>query len=273
MGLLDKAGEMQGEESKPKKVVKKAAPKATPKPAAAKPKKVKTPKAKKSRTPVDRSLPDEFMVAGRGNRAAAMFINFLWNWGAIVGGVVLNVVGNAQITAILVVGLIMAVMNIIVIPTKWGRNIGQFASRTKYIRYTGKKPFFLHGILANTDTLFFLLGLWMAVAMSGLGAAGTGSTDWAMVSFGILFLAVPITNYFFKKYTDNNMTLWDFAFGAYLVTHTPTGEETGWAARFEKMGDFVEKRQERATKKKAEKEAKSSESSEDEDKDESENED
>jgi len=265
MGLLDKAGEMQSEDSKPKKAVKKATAKAEAKPVKAKPKKEKAPRAKKSRTPVDRSLPDEFVVAGRGNRAAAMFINFLWNWGAIVGGVALNVIANAQITAILVVGLIMAVLNIIVIPTKWGRNIGQFASRTKYIRYTGKKPFFLHGILANTDTLFFLLGLWMAVAMSGLGAAGTGDTDWAMVSFGILFLAVPITNYFFKKYTENKMTLWDYAFGAYLVTHTPTGEETGWAARFEKMGDFVEKRQERASKKKADKEeAKNSESSEDE---------
>ena len=61
------------------------------------------------------------------------------------------------------------------------------------------------------------------------------------------------------------MSLWDYAFGAYLVTHTPTGEETGWAARFEKMGDFVEKRQERASKKRAEKESKESESTEDED--------
>ena len=61
-------------------------------------------------------------------------------------------------------------------------------------------------------------------------------------------------NYFFRKYTDAKQSLWDYSFGAYLVTHTPTGEETGWAARFERMGDFVEKRQAKASQKKVEKE-------------------
>ena len=258
MGLLDKAGEMQGDAPAKKVTPKKASSKVKASPQKAKPatpKKAK-PKAKRTKTDIDRSLPDEFVMAGKGNRAAAAFINFTWNWGAVVTGVVLNIVANAQITMILIPGLIMAFLNIVIIPAKWGRNIGQFASRTKFIRFTGKKPIFLHGILANTDTLFLLVGMWMAVALSGLGQAGTESTDWAMVSFGILFFCIPIINYFFRKYTEANQSLWDYIFSAYLVTHTPTGEETGWAARFEKMGDFVEKRQEKSEAKRAEKEEK-----------------
>jgi hypothetical protein len=265
MGLLDKAGEMQGGKGAAKKPVKKA--KAASKPMAkAAPAKAKVAKSKvkKSKAAIDRSLPEDFVLASKGNRMAAAMINFLWNWGAVVGGVTLNILANAQITMILIAGCIMAAANIVLIPTKWGRNIGQFASRTKYIRFTGKKPIFIHGIFSNTDTLFFLVGLFMGVAMSGIGAAGTGDTNFVMVAFGVLFLLVPVMNYFFRKYTEAKQSFWDYIFGAYLVTHTPTGEETGWAARFERMGDYVEKRQEKAAEKKATKDsAAESEDSED----------
>ena len=256
MGLLDKAGEMQSGEGVAKKPAKKAKPVSKPR-AKATPAKAKVAKSKvkKPKSAIDRSLPDEFVLTSKGNRIAAASINFAWNWGAVVGGVSLNIIANAQITMILIVGGIMAAANIVFIPAKWGRNIGQFASRTKYIRFTGKKPIFIHGIVSNTDTLFFLVGLFMAVAMSGVGAAGTSDTDWVMVSFGMLFLLIPVMNYFFRKYTEANQSFWDYIFGAYLVTHTPTGEETGWTARFERMGDYVEKRQEKAAEKKAAKES------------------
>ena len=46
------------------------------------------------------------------------------------------------------------------------------------------------------------------------------------------------------------------AFSAYLVNHVATGSETGWLARFESLGDFGDKwqekqasRQEKAAKK------------------------
>jgi len=255
MGLLDKAGEMQGVAAAKKPAAKAKAvtkPRAKAAPAKAKPVKAK---AKKPKSTVDRSLPDEFVLASKGNRVAAASINFVWNWGAVVAGVSLNIIANAPTTMILIVGGIMAAANIVIIPAKWGRNIGQFASRTKFIRFTGKKPIFLHGIFANTDTLFFLAGLYMAVGISGVGTAGTGDADWVMASFGVLLILVPVMNYYFRKYTEADQSFWDYMFGAYLVTHTPTGEETGWTARFERMGDYVEKRQEKAAEKKAAKES------------------
>jgi pyruvate/2-oxoglutarate dehydrogenase complex dihydrolipoamide acyltransferase (E2) component len=118
MGLLDKAGEMQGGAGAAKKPAKKAkaAPKSRAKAAPAKAKPAKA-KVKKPKSAIDRSLPDEFVLASKGNRVAAASINFVWNWGAVVAGVALNIIANAQITMILIVGGIMAAANIIVIPT------------------------------------------------------------------------------------------------------------------------------------------------------------
>lgn len=259
MGLLDKAGEIQAEpapkaKKKAPKVAKKAIKVDTPKPAkAAKSAKAAKParatKAKRTRTkaPVDRTLPEEFQSAGKGNRAAAGAINFAWNWGLAVGLIsVLATGAQPDFTIFFILAALMAFSNIIIIPAKWGRNIGQFASRTKYIRFTGRKPFFLHGILSNTDTLFFFSGLIM-VATSGLGSnTGVNAVN---LGIGLVVLGIPVGNYFFKRYSESNQTLWDYVFGAYLVSHVPSGQETGWAAKFERMGDFYEKRQSKAQEK------------------------
>ncbi len=250
MGLLDKADGMQGgsaPKAKPKVASKKPAAR-TAKPVRAKPVKAKQQKTakparqKKARTQrqaTNRDLPGEFMLASTGNRAAAGFINFFWNWSAFTTGIALNVFAGANTTWIIIGGLLMAIVNIVIVPGKWGRSIGQFASRTKYIKYTGKKPFFLHGILSNLDVLFIAAGLNFTLVAS----AGDGQVDAINLVIGILCLSIPTANYFFKKKSESKQSLWDVAFGAYLVAHVPTGEETGWAARLENLGEYYEKRQ------------------------------
>jgi uncharacterized membrane protein len=254
MGLLDKADGMQGgsaPKAKPKVASKKPAAR-TAKPVRAKPVKAKQQKTakparqKKARTQrqaTNRELPEEFMLASTGNRAAAGFINFFWNWSAFTTGIALNVFTAANTTWLLIGGLLMAIVNIVIVPGKWGRSIGQFASRTKYIKYTGKKPFFLHGILSNLDVLFIAFGLFFAVAKSNIGTTGDAEINALNLVIGILCLSIPIANYFFKKKSESKQSLWDVAFGAYLVAHVPTGEETGWAARLENLGEYYEKRQ------------------------------
>ena len=71
-----------------------------------------------------------------------------------------------------------------------------------------------------------------------------------------------VVNFFFKKNSDYSQGLFDLAFSSYLVKHVSVGNETGWLARFESLGDFGDKwqekqaqRQEKA-KAKAEKRAK-----------------
>ena len=68
----------------------------------------------------------------------------------------------------------------------------------------------------------------------------------ALFITGVVFVLLWIINFFFKKNSDYTQGLFDLAFSAYLVKHTATGDETGWLARFESLGDFGDKWAERS---------------------------
>ena len=64
---------------------------------------------------------------------------------------------------------------------------------------------------------------------------------------GVVFILFWIVNFFFKRNSDFSQGTVDLLFSAYLVKHVATGEETGWLARFESLGDFGDKWQERSS--------------------------
>ena len=66
------------------------------------------------------------------------------------------------------------------------------------------------------------------------------------VIVGAVLMIIWIVNFFFKKNSDYSQGLFDLAFSSYLVKHVATGEETGWLARFESLGDFGDKWQQRS---------------------------
>ena len=61
-----------------------------------------------------------------------------------------------------------------------------------------------------------------------------------------LFIVFWIFNFFLKKNSDFSQGVFDLAFSSYLVKHVATGDETGWMARFESLGDFGDKWAERS---------------------------
>ena len=63
-----------------------------------------------------------------------------------------------------------------------------------------------------------------------------------------MFILFWIVNFFFKKNSDFSQGTIDLVFSAYLVKHVATGEETGWLARFESLGDFGDKWQQNSQK-------------------------
>ena len=69
-----------------------------------------------------------------------------------------------------------------------------------------------------------------------------------MVPFitGVVFIVFWIFNFFLKKNSDFSQGVFDLAFSSYLVKHVATGDETGWMARFESLGDFGDKWAERS---------------------------
>ena len=295
MGLLDKVDNLDEEKpakAKPKaaKAVAKAKPKAAKAVAKAKPKaakavaktKEKPKRASRASKKENREekirptgLPEGYELAGAMPRYIGWLINFAWNFGVLIGTLSIFMFGDPDMTIPFLLAGIMILSNWLILPIWTGRNIGEFVSRTKYINSTGKKPIFLHAIFNNSLGYMFLMGfLFVGVNFQNV----SNTTGMTYVIVGAVLMIIWIVNFFFKKNSDYSQGLFDLAFSAYLVKHVATGEETGWLARFESLGDFGDKwqqrsetRQEKAkvkAEKKAAKAAESKESSEEESEDE-----
>lgn len=268
MGLLDKVDNM--DDAKPAKAKPKAAKavaKATPKAAKAVAKKA-TPKAAK---PAPKSiklkgegkekpekirptgLPEGFELAGNMSRYIGWIINFAWNFGVAIGLLsILSTGADSDLTIGWAVAGLMIITNWLVLPIWTGRNIGEFVSRTKYINSSGSKPIFLHAVLNNSIGFLSLIGLILMMAnFQNISTSG-------MVPFitGVVFIVFWIFNFFLKKNSDFSQGAFDLAFSSYLVKHVATGEETGWMARFESLGDFGDKWAERSANREIKQKAK-----------------
>ena len=97
----------------------------------------------------------------------------------------------------------------------------------------------------------------------------SNSTGMTYIGVGAVFIVLWVVNFFFKKNSDYSQGLFDLAFSSYLVKHVASGDETGWLARFESLGDFGDKwaqrtadRQEKSKLKAEEKAARAAEAGE-----------
>ncbi|MFL2882248.1 MAG: hypothetical protein ACJ0CN_03640 [Candidatus Poseidoniaceae archaeon] len=263
MGLLDKAG--GASESKPKakavakaKPVAKAVAKAKPvakavakvaEPVAvAEPKAKKEKKAKKPRKPRQArpsGLPEGFQIANKLDRTMSWFVNFAWNFGVFFAALFMMASDTGLITTILlVVSVVMMLLNVIILPFKTGRNLGQFVSRIKYVNYEGEKSNPIQGALSNSVGILALFGfLFIFVSTSDIGDKDAGPGPIIFTVVGAIFVILYIVNWQFAKASEYNQGLYDVMFGAYLVKHVPTAEEksSGFWAKFESMGDYGDK--------------------------------
>ena len=268
MGLLDKVDNMDDAKpakAKPKaaKAVAKAAPKAAKAVAkAAKPAKAK--RAKPSRNKDESvkmrptGLPEGYELAGNMARYIGWIINFAWNFGVSIGLLsILSTGADSDLTIGWAAAGLMIIVNWLVLPIWTGRNIGEFVSRTKYMNSSGNKPIFLHAVLNNSIGFLSLIGLILMMA----NFQNICTSGMVPFSIGAFFIVFWIFNFFLKKNSDFSQGAFDLAFSSYLVKHVATGEESGWLARFESLGDFGDKWAERSAtrqvkqKEKAEKKA------------------
>ena len=266
MGLLDKAAASDKEDTKPKAKAKKAAAKAKPvKAAKAKPVKAeRTPKAKKVKAPRARpmELSDEYELASTMNRRISSLVNFVINFGVLFAALFIGANDTNLITTILFAtsgGII--ILNAIFIPMRFSRNLGQFVSRTKYVRGDGSNPLFLHGILANTAGLLALIGLiFVATQVQKLTEAdNTGAI--IFFSLGTIFILLWFVDRYLRNGSAMGQGLYDLAFRAYLVKYVPSDDEkaTGIWSRLENMGNFGDQLIKRQEDRKAKREIKKAE--------------
>ena len=266
MGLLDKANDAGSKtEKKPAakavakakpvaKAVAKAKPVAkavqkAPEPVAvAEPKAKKAKRAKKERKPRAArvsGLPEGFEMANKLDRTMSWFVNFAWNFGVLFAALFMMASDTGLVTTILiVVALVMMILNVILLPFKTGRNLGQFVSRIKYVNSEGEKSTPIQGALSNSVGILALFGfLFIFVSTSNLGDKDAGVAPIIFTVIGAIFVILYIVNWQFAKASEYNQGLYDVMFGAYLVKHVPTAEEksSGFWAKFESMGDYGDK--------------------------------
>jgi len=258
MGLLDKAG-TTAEEKKtpaPKTVVTATQPaeSAKAKPTkAAKAAKTTNPKAPKARP---MGLADDYELASNMNRRISWLVNFAINFGVLFAALFIAASDTGIITTILFgVSFAIIILNAIFIPMKFSRNLGQFVSRTKFIRGDGTNPLFLHGIMANTSGLLALIGLiFVGTEFQNLSDKQTSSI--VFFAFGTVFIIVWFVDRFLRNGSEMGQGLYDLMFRAYLVKYIPSDEEkaTGIWARLENMGNFGDQMMKRQEERKAKKE-------------------
>ncbi len=268
MGLLDKANTTTPTAPAAVPVAAPAAvPAAVPVAAvAAQPveKATKAKKAKKAKKPKARpkGLPSEFEIASGTARFTGALANFVINYGLLIGAAFVVIFVNSTVanSASILGAMGLYALNVFIIPVRFGRNVGQFVSRTKFINASGNPPIKVHAVLNSMVGFLFLIGGTLVMFnMSELGNNGeTNGIIWFAV--GVVMMSVLIIDRQFKRASDLNQGMFDRAFSAYLVKHVPTTTEgnLGWAARLESMGDWGDRfaeRQAQREQKNAEKRA------------------
>ena len=150
---------------------------------------------------------------------------------------------------------------------KFSRNIGQFVSRTKFVRGDGSNPFFLHGILVNSIGLASLIGIIFIATQFQKLTDENNTNAIILFSLGTIAVIIWFIDRFLRNGSEMGQGLFDLMFKAYLVKYVPSEDEkaTGIWARLENMGNFgdqlVKRTEDRQAKKVAQKVSKDSEDS------------
>ena len=250
MGLLEKAGNITPEETKPQtKVVKQPEPVAAPEPVKTKEKKEK--KQKKERVKRERKprqprakkvLPEGYELATRGQRITRRIVDFLVSYGWSIPLVGITAWGSYfNPTPFVMLGLGLIVFNLWFMPAyAGGRSMGNWISRTRYINARGESPIWVYFTVKGATTLFVLIGFWALSVIMSNQSLGETTMGQIMNAIGLLLLIPPLLDYGMYK-LRGELGLWDSIFGGvWLVRTTKSKEAKGWLKRLESISDFTE---------------------------------
>ena len=197
------------------------------------------PREKKER--VVRKISEDREIAGMAAFSFRRIVDFIVNYGWAIPILGISLLGtNADFTWFIIGGLALMLLNNIVLTYQFGRTLGNFTTRTMFVRHTGKAPMFMFFLMKTFYFPFLLLGLF------GIQLALEYSKETNIVVLVIciisllIFLADTIISRIRK---DDRMGLWETAFlGVWLTKHISSGESSGWLKRLESSGDFFEQR-------------------------------
>ena len=265
MGLLEKAGNVQTEDIKSTKVLKaekeaekfnQVVAKATkkeepsqkkPKKAAKakkakKPNKVKTPKVKKVR--VLKEFPEGFDEVNKARSWFRTLVDLVVNFSLFSFYLLTNIVagGASDLTYILILSLILPIFNLVFMPYKTGRTVGQWITTTRYVNSRGKNPPFLYHLLKSSPVISYLSGAGAFLVIISASTEWTTGMTGVVVTLLFIFLLVP-GDWIFKKFHNQSFGIWEFMFGGVWNARAQKGEGgTGnkLFQRLESLSDYTE---------------------------------
>ena len=204
----------------------------------------------------DRGLPAGTELASGPARYARGLCDFIVTWSVLLVAIGLGAVVDSGLitTWLLISGVAIAIINLLVLPIRFGMTLGNFVSRTRWVRWTGRNPMFIyHFARASTVPLWlFAFGsLVTSLVIELFGIDPDSSAGWPMRwVFMLIFLLPIIGNYVVRKIRHETMQdMWDSFLGpgpVYQVKYVASGATTGWMARLESLGSYAEARIARA---------------------------
>ena len=265
MGLLEKAGKISEEDKKEEVVTKQTPVKAEPAPVVAKSRRAQKKEAKaskkneprKSRAPRQKRpkaepkvIPEGYEEVGSARSSLRLFIDFAVNFGIIIAIFVAFALVEIPTTLFLSVALLLSVFNLLVMPIRFKRSMGNVISRTQFINSRGDNATFIYHSLKNTTIasyFIFLLGVFFGISMLG-DSSGIEGGDFmnAFIAICLSSILIPLMDYIFRRTRADSLGLWEVAFGGIWLVKTTTSADANSKSRFmqrlESMAEYAESR-------------------------------
>ena len=150
--------------------------------------------------------------------------------------------GASDLTYILIVSLLLPIANLIIMPLKTGRTVGQWITTTRYVNSRGKNPPFLFHLLKSSPVVSYLAGFGAFMLIISASTEWTNGMIGVVSTLVILFLLIP-GDWLFKKLHQQSFGIWEFLFGGVWNARAQKGEGgTGnkLFQRLESLSDYTE---------------------------------
>jgi len=251
MGLLEKAEKIQSDEDEEVPSVESPATVAVPEPVQKKEKPAKKSRSRRERTKkakkvkkerVQKVMPEGYEPAGTVRAYSRSFVDFTVNFGLIVVLVGMLILFYTDITYPFIFSMILALGNMIYLPSKFSRSAGNVVSGTQFVNTRGDNPSFLYHMGKSANIPFMFLGL--AALMMAISAGTVWSPGMKIfVGSSIFLLLIPILDRIMHRSRSDDLGFWDTLFGGvWLVTAEKAQSDSGIIQRLQSIGDYAEQR-------------------------------
>ena len=179
-----------------------------------------------------------------------LFVDFAVNFGFIIAIFVAFAILETPTTLALIVSILLSIFNMVVMPIRFNRSMGNVISRTQFINSRGDNATFIYHSLKNTTIasyFIFLLGVFFGISMLG-DSSGIEGGDFmnAFIAICLSTILIPLLDYIFRRTRTDSLGLWEVAFGGIWLVKATSSSDTDSKSRFmqrlESMAEYAESR-------------------------------